>query len=191
MQISIIHLRPLSCVLAILSVAGCSGTALGTGGTPGQGALGFDQMTDQVTSAGITAPSQVPLTGQATHTGLMEGTFDFITGTEQVTGDASLTLDYTQDTVSGQLTNLQGANSGAITGMLEIAEEDLPGPGFFTAVGGYLTVGGNATAIDGSLGGTLYGNGVTGVAGQFVGDVYQNGFEGDFDGAYVVSAGGP
>lgn len=177
-------------VLLLVGLSACSTTSIDSvSGSLSTAA--YEQMVSDVTGQGFTPPSEVPTEGEATHTGIMTGQFEFVTGTETVVGDASMTFDFENALVSGSFSNLQGSESGAISGTLVVQEANLPGPAFFSGVTGDINVAGNNAAVNASVGGTLYGSGVTGATGAITGDVIQTGFTGEVTGGYVVSAGGP
>jgi hypothetical protein len=150
-------------VAALATLAGCSS---------GDGLTNEEEAYNDLASAYNSAEARIsalpssgadtPTTGSATYEGPAAMVLE-TQATTQLAGRADIQVDFSDDTMSGELSDFVGqVNGGAVRefdGSLLIANGDVsnPAPGSFRAeVGGELTGGGNSIEVDGPFKGDFY-----------------------------------
>lgn len=158
-----------SIVLTLMLATALSGCASSDGtGSP------FDLMNIRVDALGLSDGADIPTTGTANYTGLIEMQVDRPAGgSDDVTGDMSMTADFDGEDISGSMSNFTGDNVGNIGGSIifeTVPGEYAGGTGFNAPMTGNLVVEGSSAAVDdGFFLGTFYGPNAEGVAGAFFG----------------------
>lgn len=130
---------------------------------------------DQASELGASLSSEIPDTGSASYFGYA----GFNTGVNDVIGEVNMSVDFANDSVSGNATNFVSASDITYSGSLEFtggfidrsADTSLGDPHLLADVDGTLESDGLASVVDGQLRGTFNGPGREVMSGYLSGTI--------------------
>lgn len=175
-------------ILWLLAACG-SGSSSGSNGVS---APDFDAFQADILGRGVTFAAQMPTTGSADYSGLVQLNLPVGGAAPQTylgTIDVTVIFDATAP-VTGELQGFTGL-SGTLTVSDGVITPDADPDAefqFFADVAGTLSTSGAAHDLDGSLAGDFYGPGAGAIAGVVFGDITTGGDVDIFDGAFAAEA---
>lgn len=158
-------------ILGVLLVSGC-----GSAGPAGDALSRADQaaaLTEQLAEENVSNPTTLPTTGAANYTGFSTLRLPIDGQTSAYLGDLSMTVDFSQNQVSGNIGNFNGLGGSLAIGggRLDRGTDTQVDYTFDGDVDGTLTANGANYVIDAGLVAEFRGRNQDGVTGVVFGDI--------------------
>ena len=184
--------KPVLVSLSLSILTACGGSKTGTFGTFSSfedNLVYGNEVLTTIATIPYTFPSTLPISGSATHTGIVVASLNETTA---VAGEVILETDFSNDEITGAMGNFFGEDETLYDGTLDIENGGIDRNAniathytYIADINGTLTNGGDSHVVDGILDGDFTGSSYEYIEGVVSGTVTTNGNVEAFNGLFL------